>query len=296
MLPRQLRPAVLPRLAALLILGLWLSGCSTGRLIARGAEPVLAGGMVAMNRETDLSLARQAMPAQLKLIEGLLQEDPRNATLQLYAAQGFYGYAYAFVEDRHPRQASGLYERCYHHALVALHVAGLEIDPQHSQQQAVEHAVARLGKPAVPALFWTASCWAKWIDMNRDSPLRASEIGRVAALMHRVLQLDEPYYHAGADLFFAVYYSSRPPMLGGDYRKARHYFRRAKQLTHDRFYLVDVLYAQYLARQTMDRSAFEARLHSVLDRSADAYPDLSLLNHVAQAKARWLLAREKDYF
>ncbi len=294
MTPPWIRAKLL--LAASLPLLLFLSGCSMNRLAVIGAEPILAGGQAAMYRETDLKLARDAMPAQLVLIQGLLQEDPHNPRLLLYAARGFYGYTFGFVEDHDRRRASKLYERCFHYGLAALREEGLDLDPQRAQQQQVQAAVARLGRSAVPALFWTASCWAKWIDMNRDDPARIAELGRTAVLMRRVLKLDEGYFHGGADLFFGVYYGGRPPMLGGDYRKARRYFERAERISDGKLFLVDVLYAEYLARQTQNRALFEKKLHSVLSRPADEVPDLALFNRIAQAKARRLLAHEKDYF
>ncbi|HDK02654.1 MAG TPA: hypothetical protein ENG84_02215, partial [Gammaproteobacteria bacterium] len=55
-------------------------------------------------------------------------------------------------------------------------------------------------------------------------------------------------------------------------------------------------YAEYLARQTQNRALFEKKLRSVLSRPADEVPDLALFNRIAQAKARRLLAHEKDYF
>lgn len=291
--PTWIRSEILLAAALLLLL---LSGCSMNRLTVMGAEPLLAGGQAAMYRETDLQLARDAMPAQLTLIQGLLQDDPHNERLLIYAARGFYGYSFGFVENKDPRRASRLYDRCFHYGLRALREEGLTLDPLRAQQQQVQAAVAHLGRAAVPGLFWTASCWAKWIDMNRGNPARAAELGRTAVLMRRVLQLDQGYFHGGADLFFGVYYGSRPPMLGGNYRKARKFFERAQAITHGKLFLVDVLYAKYLAVQTQDRKEFERKLKSVLSRPPDAVPDLALFNRIAQVKARRLLAHEKDYF
>ena len=55
-----------------------LSACSVGQMVVRGSQTILDSGVDAMNRETDLELAEAAMPANLKLIEGMLLEDPQN--------------------------------------------------------------------------------------------------------------------------------------------------------------------------------------------------------------------------
>ncbi|MDX1698501.1 MAG: TRAP transporter TatT component family protein, partial [Thiohalobacterales bacterium] len=129
MLPRPnkrtpiLRPA--HRLSVLLLAVTLLGGCSLGQLVVRSSQTILDSGFEAMNRETDLELAQAAMPANIKLIEGMLLEDPSNAELRLYAAQGFYGYGYGFIETEDKARAAQLYRRCYEHALLALRRAGL---------------------------------------------------------------------------------------------------------------------------------------------------------------------------
>ena len=83
-----------------------LSGCSTGQMVVRGSQSIMDSSMETMNRETDLVLARDSMPANLKMIEGMLVEDPGNTEMRLYAAQGFYGYAFGFIELEDPQRAA----------------------------------------------------------------------------------------------------------------------------------------------------------------------------------------------
>ena len=273
-----------------------LNACSMGQMVARSSLPILESGNVAMNRETDLELARAAIPANLKLIEGLIQELPDNADLRLQAAQGFYGYAYGFVEDENKLRASGLYRRGWGHARRALQVSGLRGDITALTTDELKHQLDDLGRGSVPALFWTASCWAKWIDMNRDDPARLADMGKAAALMERVLVLDENYYHGGAHLFFGVYYGARPPMLGGDFGRSAKHFEKARALTQGKLLLVDLLQAEYLAHQQLDRKQFHERLTAVVNAPTDIYPEMALVNAIAQRKAGKLLAREEEWF
>ena len=84
--------ASLLRVSCLIGSVLLLAGCSTGKMVVRGSQTIMDSGIEAMNSETDLQLARAAMPANLKLMEGMLLEDPDNIDLLLFASQGFYGY------------------------------------------------------------------------------------------------------------------------------------------------------------------------------------------------------------
>ena len=284
------------RAVAIGLCTLALGACSMGQMVARSSLPILESGNVAMNRETDLDLARAAIPANLKLIEGLIQELPGNANLRLQAAQGFYGYAYGFVEDEDNRRASGLYRRGWEHARQAIAASGFQGDLAAITTDELKQQLAGLSRRAVPALFWTASCWAKWIDMNRNDPARIADMGKAAALMERVLELDENYYHGGAHLFFGVYYGARPPMLGGDFERSARHFEKARALTQGKLLLVDMLQAEYLAHQQLDRKQFHERLLAVINAPPDIYPEMALVNAIAQQKAGKLLAKEEEWF
>lgn len=281
---------------ALLLALLLLSGCSMGTMVVRGSQSIMDSSVAAMNRETDLELARQAMPANLKLIEGMLVEDPGNTELRLYAAEGFYGYAFGFIELEDPERAAQLYRRCYDHARIALAQSGVDLDPEQSTTADFEAAVGKAGVRAVPALFWTASCLSNWINQNRDSPAGIAELASAATMMRRVLELDENFYHGGAHIFFGVYYGGRSPMFGGDFARSEEHFRRAAEINDDRLLLVDVLYAEYLARQRLDRDAFRSRLTRVTGAPADLYPEMALANEVARVRAAALLEHEDDWF
>lgn len=280
----------------LLIACVQLGGCSTSQLIARGAAPLIDNGMIVMNRETDLEMARASIPPNLEMIEALLLADPGNTAYQLQAAMGYYGYAAGFVEDVDPDRATALYRRAMNHAIVALSAQGVSAAMLAGDPAQLDAALARLDVRAVPALFWTASSWGKWIEHQLDEPARVAELPRVEALMRRVLALDETYYHGGAHLFFGVYYGGRAPMFGGDFERAARHFDQAARISQNRLLLVDVYRAQYLYRQMGDREAFHAALTRVIDAPVSTDPDLNLANAIAKKKAGRLLAQEDMLF
>jgi len=279
--------------AALIVL---LSGCSMSQMVVRTSTPMLEGGVVAMNHETDLTLAKSAIPANIKLLEGMIEKDSNNALLHEYAAQGFMGYAYGFVEDDDPQRASALYRRGFDHAQLALRAHGLSVDILSVPQQELESAVAKLDRRALPALFWGASCLANWINMNRNAPAVLAQFGKAATLMNRVLSLDDAYYYGSAHIFFGVYYGNRAPMFGGDYARAKAHFERARAITGGKLLIGDVMYAQYLARQEQDQRTFHDKLTAVVNAPSDLFPEMALLNAIAQRKARLLLTMEKEWF
>lgn len=285
------------KFCSLLTAVVWLAnGCSTGQMVVRGTETIMDSGIVAMNQETDLELAQGAMPANLKLLEGMIIEDPGNTQLHLYAAEGFYGYTFGFVEMQDSNRARNLYRRCYEHARVALQQSGVTLDPETSPPAELEAAVGKAGKKAVPAMFWTASCLANWVNLNRDSPASIAELTSAATLMQRVIVLDDTFYHGGPHLFFGVYYGGRSPLFGGNFRLSEEHFRRAAEINDDKLLVVDVLQAKYLDRQRLDRDAFHSHLTRVIEAPDNLAPDMALMNAVAKQQAAQLLESEDDWF
>ena len=287
---------IIVRLMLLSVLLGLLNACSMGQITVRASLPMIEGGIVAMNRETDLKLAKAAIPANMGMLEGMLVKDPENRVLHEYAAQGYYGFTYGFVEEEDRERASMLYYRGFKHGKAALADYDLNEAQLNGHLDVLQQALSQLDENAVPALFWTASNWAKWVDMNRDSTESLAQLPKAVMLMQRVLELDERYFLSGAHIFFGVYYGSRSPMMGGDFALSEKHFDQARNNTDNKILLVDLLQAQYLERQRFDRAAFHQRLQKIVAAPADLYPAQGLINSIAKQKAMEFLKREEQWF
>jgi len=280
----------------LLTLLLQLGGCSFAELTVRASMPMIEGGMLALNREDDLLLAEAAMPANIELMEGMLINAPEHRELRNYAAQAYYGYTYGFIEDEQPQRAAKLYRRGLNHALYNLHDQGISQAVLNGPLTELEQQLQQLNQKSVPALFWAASNWAKWIDHNRHQAEAIAQLPRAVLLMQRVLQLNEGFYYAGPHLFFAVYYGSRSPMLGGNFELSAKHFDKARQLNLQPLLMIDLLQAEYLHRQMFEQQAFHARLSQLIQQDVSAATDLALINNIAKRKAQRLLKKESEWF
>ena len=283
-----------PRISATLILLTLLSACSMDKFLVRSSIPLIEGGVEALNQETDLKLAEDSIPTNIVLLEGMIGIDPENVTLHIFAAQAYYGLSYGFNEDNRHVRAVELYQRGLKHGKQALAINGLSNIGKIPIDQ-LEADLKRMDKDDVPALFWTAGNWAKWIDQNRNST-GLVQLPRATALMQRVLELDDTFYYGGAHMYFGVYYGGRPPMFGGNFKKSEYHFDRAREITGGKLLIADLLQAQYLSRQKFDREDFHNRLTKIIDAPDDLYPELGLLNKIAKRKARMLLDREEKWF
>jgi hypothetical protein len=283
------------RLILILLTTLLATACSMDRMLVKSSVPLIESGVEALNHETDLELAEDSIPANLNMLLGMIKIDPENAQLHTFAAQAFYGLAYGFNEDSHPERASDFYLRGTQHGITALEAngSGQLLDSTIAE---FETSVSKMGKNDVAAMFWAASCWAKWIDMNRDDPEAIAQLSRATALMQRVIDLDDTFYYGGAHMFFGVYYGSRAPSIGGNFEKSKKHFDRAREITDGRLLIPDLLQAQYLARQQFDQEQFHQLLNGIIEAPDDLMPELALQNQIAKRKAAALLKKEQEWF
>ncbi|HSO20130.1 MAG TPA: TRAP transporter TatT component family protein [Desulfosarcina sp.] len=284
--------------------GLWMSiavwaalglGCALHKKAnVAGAAALVEDVARASNRQTDLRVIREGMPAYLMLMDGMIEAWPDNDRLLIAAAQAYASFASAFVaEDDAYRSA--LLGRSKRYALEALALRGIE-EPLTAPFEAFEAAVQRADRQDLPFIFWAGSCWGNWAAAHMSSIEAMAELPRVEALMRRALALDEGYYHGGPHLFMGIWYAARPRVAGGSLERARAHFEKALELGQGKFLMAHVTYAEYYARKAMDRELFTSLLEKALATPAGIVPELTLLNTVAHQKAARLLEQADEFF
>src|SRR4051794_10721994 len=77
------------------------SGCSNAinRFTVNSTAPGLKIGSSAIDSESDLQFAREALPASIKTVESFAVVTPDNRDLLEILAQGYTQYPFAFLED-----------------------------------------------------------------------------------------------------------------------------------------------------------------------------------------------------
>ncbi len=288
-----------PRLTAVLAVFLvfTLEGCGViTQLTISATSGIIEGSFKAMNRETDLTLASQAIPADLKLLDGLILESPDNDKLLILGAQGYTSYALGFVEDSSAARASLFYLRARNYGLRILFRNKDFKEHFNGDLADFRKALDEFGKDDVPAVFWTANAWGNYVNLNRDNVEALADLPKVEAMMRFVLKYDGSYFYGGADLFFGTILGSLPAMFGGDTAAARIDFEKAIQISGGKFLMIYYYYAKSYAVMTQNKELFQSLLHKVIDAPTNLLPDQNLANQIAKAKAEELLKHESDYF
>jgi hypothetical protein len=272
--------------------GLLVSGC--GYFMSSATDGLAQQLTSAILNQDDPKTVQEGAPAYLLLIDGLIEGDPDNVSL-LRAGASLYGsYAGVFVEDV-PR-AQRLTDKARGYAVRALcrsAPAGCGLHERHFEEYAAR--LHTLTRAEVPSLYAYAAAWAGWIQARPDDWNAVADLPKVKAAMQRVVELEEDHDRGGAHLYLGVLATLLPPALGGKPEQARTHFERALELSRGRHLMARVLYAERYARTVFDRALHDRLLNEVL-AAQPREPGLTLMNTLAQQKARKLLASAEKFF
>jgi hypothetical protein len=259
------------------------------------------------SRDNDPEFVRLAAPSTLKMVEMLLDDQPRHAGLLMTACSGFTQYAYGFVQtdaDLAPdpsaaparelrARAAAMYERARDYCL-----RSLEGRHPGSRQALLGDPRAALGamtKADVPALYWSAVAWGASLSLAENQLVRLGEVAAVRGLLTRALELDETW-ELGALHEAMIPLDGLPMLLGGSAERARAHFDRAVALSNGESAFAYLAMASSVAQPAKDRAEFERLLRLALAIDVSRRPSLRLANLIAQKRARVLLARINSVF
>ena len=291
----------------------FLCGCGDFMLnmTVDSTAPVLKRASASFDAESDVQLAREALPGNLKTIDGFLAARPENADLLELTALGYVQYAFGFLEDDlealpagDPRRAAiiarctDLYQRAYDIGLrhIALDRAEVRDIAQKGRLDALPPALKKVGKDSVPGLNWAGLGLASAINLHRDDIALVADLPKAVALLERAHELDPGYYNYNSALSLAVIYAAQGKAVGGDPDRARALFEEVIRQTRGRYLMAQVLYARYYATVTLDRALYEKTLKQVLATPGSVWPEQRLANELARRRAARYLAMADDLF
>ncbi len=274
---------------ALLLASLLYSGCVStvaGRFADNLSDAIL--------NNNDLKTVETGGPAYLLMIDGLLREDPVDASLLRKAADLYTAYAGFYVTD--PERKQKLTGKALDDAFRALcawdrNGCGL----RKADFDAFRNTVMQMGQKDVPYLYTLGAAWAAWIDARQKDWNAVADISRVETVMTRVAALNESYQDGGAHLYLGVLATLLPPALGGRPDVGRRHFERAIALGHGKNLMAKVIYARRYARLMFDRELHDRLLTAVITADPDV-EGYTLVNTLAQKDAKALLDSADDYF
>lgn len=274
---------------------LLFTGCIQ-TIAVRSVGGIVEEGYDALTEESDLQFAEQALPANIKLLEVMLKNDPDNERLLRLCAEGYASYALGFVEDVDVERARVFYLRGRDYGLRILEQDKNVKKALERSADDLKAALAKKSKDFVPAVFWTAFPWGGYLNITLTDTEAIAAIPKLEVMMNFVAEKDSAFYYGGAHLFLGTLYGSRSRFLGGNPDKSKEHFETALRLNQGKFLMSHVYYAKSYAFQTQNEELFDELLKHVESASLDILPNFRLGNAIAKKKAKMLMQMKEELF
>jgi hypothetical protein len=286
-----------------------LTACSPQRMVIQELSATVAAGLSAMEADDDLETTERALPAQIKLLEGLLASAPQDENLQLLLARLLGGYTFTFLDARlDDGTPSAIVSGLDAEELVqwadrlnrkGAAYARLILVQRHPKWAEVgtslpEELLQEIDRPDAPALFWFAFHLGSQARRHPDSAVGLAQSLMAHRAMERVIALTPDYQDGAAHLLLMVA-AARPPMLGGDPAQAEAHYRRLKAVAGDDYRMADLFYARYCLHPRQDRVAFVKTLQAILAQPVQPSRH-GLQNAAAARRAKRYLERIDQWF
>ncbi|GAA0707067.1 TRAP transporter TatT component family protein [Dokdonella soli] len=286
-------PHFLPfRLSVVAACAIAVGGCAT--VVNKASQHLADDLTLGILDQDDAALARDGIPAWLMLVDGLIQGDPQNTGMLIAGARLHGAYAGGFIDE--PQRAQRLAARSFGYAKRATCIADAALCNQlDAPFETFQGEVAKVAAKDASLLYVLAASWAGQIQANSGDWKAIADIPKVQALLGRVVALDPGLANGEPYMYLGVLATLRPASLGGKPEEGKADFEKALALSGGKNQMVRVLYAERYARLVFDKDLHDRLLNEALAADPHA-PGLTLINVLAQQRARKLLESGKDYF
>jgi len=250
-----------------------------------------------------------ALPFAIKMYESLMVSLPNHSGLKLRTGSLYVMYANAFLQtpaamldEAEYRKQKFTYGRAKNLYLRGRDILLSDLDRRHPgfmKALNVKKYVQALGpmkKDDVPFLYWAGAGWLGAFAIDPFDMKLGITVPQAAAMMDRVLVLDEGFGQGAIHDFYVLYYGSLPDYMGGSPVKAREHFRKAIGMAAGKSASPYLSLATTVSIQEQNLDEFKQLLGKALEIDSAVDPENRLATILNQRKARWLLEHTDDFF
>jgi predicted anti-sigma-YlaC factor YlaD len=290
---------------------IFLPACSIKKLAMNQVANALTDqtSTTVFSGDNDPELVGDALPFAIKLYESLMVANPSHQGLKLKTGSLYIMYANAFLQtpalmlpesefklqEFNYKRAKNLYLRGRDIILTALEhkYPGFR---QYLQKKMYAQALKTTNKKDVPLLYWAGAGWLGAYAIDPFDMDLGMTMPAAAALMNRVLELEENYAAGAIHEFYVLYYGSLPEYMGGSLQKARDHFKKAIAISAGKSSTPYIALATTVSVKEQNLGEFQSLLKQALAIDPAIDPENRLLNILNQRKALWLIEHVDDFF
>jgi hypothetical protein len=272
-----------------------ISGCAS--IVGKATDSFANNlGKAILNSE-DPATVRDGLPAYLLLLDSLIAGqvpgEKNNAGVLLAASQLNGAYAGNFSGNDAAR-SKRLSKKSLDYAKAAVCLRDTNLCG--SMDKDIDAFIAAVNTSSDAALLYSlASSWAGFLQSNSEDWGAIADLPKVEAMLNRVVTLKPEHERGLPYVYLGVINSLRPEAIGGKPELGKQYFEKAISISNGKNLYAKTAMAEFYARLVFNQELHDQLLNEVMsaDAKAEGY---TLINTLAQDKAKLLLVSGKDYF
>lgn len=245
---------------------------------------------------SDLEVAKEGAGSSLVQIEGMQALAPDSEDALFLLAQGWTGYASAFIEDSWEQavdrgdddgetyqagRARAAYDRAVKFGSQLLEQRRPGFAAAQRNTDTMKQYLAGFDQRDAENLLWLGLAWLSRGGVAGEDTEVVANLYVAVALLERSVELDEGLAYGTGLAALGAYHARSPD---AELEQGKQLFERALALTQRKALTVQLMYAQNYACQSHDEKLYRALLDEVL-AAGDVLPEQRLENVIARRKA-----------
>jgi len=274
------------------------SSCAFRNAATAITGDILTRGMIDMETEEDIFVAKEASLPLLKIAEVLHNGDTSNKQFLALLSKSYGNYAFGIAEpealaagtaakkEEWTVRAGHFYKKGMSYGIGAISDGKTKINDLTLTK--FRREINRFGPGDSERLFWTAFDWGQYINMNKDDIGSVAELPMVDIIVDRVIETN-PDFQCGISFAFKAAMIVGNPLNGpARFDTARPLFEKAMSYCDGNFLMTKVMFAEWFAAPSGDKKLFDNTLNGVIEADASKLPRYRLANELAKERARLL--------
>ncbi len=280
---------------------------SCGGLVVNISKPVIEDIQTAYMLESDVGIAKDSLPTLIKLSEGLYRFHTNSPYYSGKVCFLLTAYTFAFVDElpfsdldaegeTKTKRTLNFYERSFKYGMLSMNASIPNFEKDILSRTKTEEVLKKVTKEHIETLFWLDFAWAMRILNNTADAKLVLELDLVKKIAERIEVLDPQYLAGSVYAILQAYYGGRTEAIGGNKRLEKEYYEKGMKYAVGKSTILDYVYLRYVATQSSDKSAFEARYQQLKGFDVSKAPEFRFLNEVILQKTDFLYKKKEWLF
>lgn len=245
--------------------------------------------------QSDVELVKTGMPAYLILMDAAVRTWPNDASY-LFAASKLYSSYTFFIDSSEQKRLSNIGDQAFKYAQRGLKAYDSTLyELVNGKPDELRKNIDSYGKKYLDAIYSYNTALASWVLANSSDYKALMQMPKIDMLFRWVIKQDKNYSEGMPFIYLGALNSILPPSVGGKPEVGKKFFEEAIKVSEGKNLLARVFYAKTYAKLLFDKNLFETQLNKVLKSEVKA-ENLTLMNKLAQAEAKILLKKNRNYF